>query len=425
MTSCLSLALRQSSRDEQSLRLYVYPVSVRDFGIDPQAIEKYERWLDMSTVPVPHNITGMETDIEHNHVLHNPDVGLAAVAQKVGVRVWKPEDANAFWLPISNVMLCASTWERGKQHYPIISKVAYTCDAYVSILQWLFKQESWKRNGGADHVFDIDQVPMGFGGLWTPQHQDDNATHRMLDRALANSIIISIEDRSADAIQRIKARKEIIVPYFVDRNKYWVRPSQHKTALVSFVGSAEVECHVENCNTWNSLTIRERVKGELANATDAVLVDLGGDRLPSSFDWSAARDVYSNSLFCIAPAGDSFTSARFFAVLMSTCIPVSINDYAQLPFEDTLPKKWTDFIVNIKEAHLLQNGVLDTLRKLSQDKVLIEEMQGKGRKARWWLSYARSKDAAAGPSAQRMILEEIANRVGARWAGNWLFRQEK
>ena len=40
-------------------------------------------------------------------------------------------------------------------------KMAYTCDDYVSVLQWLSNQESWKCSGGADHIVDINQVPMG------------------------------------------------------------------------------------------------------------------------------------------------------------------------------------------------------------------------------------------------------------------------
>ena len=47
-----------------------------------------------------------------------------------------------------------------------------------------------------------------------------------------------------------------------------------------------------------------------------------GDRVPSDFDWSSARGVYSQSCFSVSPDGDSFGSARLAAVLMSTCIPL-------------------------------------------------------------------------------------------------------
>ena len=95
-------------------------------------------------------------------------------------------------------------------------------------------------------------------------------------------------------------------------------------------------------------------------------------------DLSVKRDVYSNSMFCVSPAGDSFSIVWLTFVLMSTCIPVNVNDFVQLPLEETLPMMWTDLSVNIKDADALQHGVLDTLRKLAEDRNLIFKTQAAG-----------------------------------------------
>ena len=90
------------------------------------------------------------------------------------------------------------------------------------------------------------------------------------------------------------------------------------------------------------------VEGDEASRMQSVLVVCG--LLPSNTDWSSERDVYSNSMFCVSPAGDSLSIVWLNIVLMSTCIPVNVNDFVQLPLEETLPMKWTDLSVNIKEA---------------------------------------------------------------------------
>ena len=71
----------------------------------------------------------------------------------------------------------------------------------------------------------------------------------------------------------MKARREFIVPYFVDMHKYLVPTETSKTALVSFAGGGDVDCHAGNCNTWNSFAIRERIMGDRQGAEDAALVD--------------------------------------------------------------------------------------------------------------------------------------------------------
>ena len=88
--------------------------------------------------------------------------------------------------------------------------------------------------------------------------------------------------------------------------------------------------------------------------------------------------MYSNSMFCVSPAGDSFSIVWLTIVLMSTCIPVNVNDFVQLPLEETLPMKWTDLSVYVKEADVLQHGVLDALRKLAKDRNLIFKTQAAG-----------------------------------------------
>ena len=66
------------------------------FDIDAEAVGQYERWLDMSVVPVPQNTAGVESDVERNHVLHNPVDGLAATAEKFGIRIGG-QRTNIFW----------------------------------------------------------------------------------------------------------------------------------------------------------------------------------------------------------------------------------------------------------------------------------------------------------------------------------------
>ena len=50
--------------------LLCVPSERADFDIDSEAVGQYERWLDMSVVPVPQNTEGVESNIEQNHVLH-------------------------------------------------------------------------------------------------------------------------------------------------------------------------------------------------------------------------------------------------------------------------------------------------------------------------------------------------------------------
>ena len=71
----------------------------------------------------------------------------------------------------------------------------------------------------------------------------------MLDTALSKSIIITKDDRSADAVQRISSYRDVIAPYFVDRHRHLAQAMPPTTSLVSFVGSSGVDCTVGNCDT--------------------------------------------------------------------------------------------------------------------------------------------------------------------------------
>lgn len=82
----------------------------------------------------------------------------------------------------------------------------------------------------------------------------------------------------------------------------------------------------------------------------------------------ATKGMHS-SKFCLHPAGDTPSACRLFDAIVSSCIPVVVSDYVELPFEDVIDYRKISIFVDtnsaVKPGHLVK-----LLRRLSTERIL-------------------------------------------------------
>lgn len=121
------------------------------------------------------------------------------------VRVFDPEEADLYYVPFfSSLSLIVNPIRPAtgsdQQQRKLVYSDEETQDAFM---EWLEKQEYWKRNYGRDHVIVA---------------QDPNALYRVIDR-VKNSILL-VSDFGRLRADQASLVKDVIVPYSHRINTY-------------------------------------------------------------------------------------------------------------------------------------------------------------------------------------------------------------
>jgi len=144
---------------QKSGRLFVYPVSVRDFGLDGAVVARYEAMLSN-----PAAFLGPDP-IHPDWLFYNSIHGLKATATRMGRITDDPGKAAALFLPIWPVALCQDfIFDDFRLGTGVFDHTREMCPSYRRVLRWLFWQSSWLKSNGSDHLFyssDLLELPAG------------------------------------------------------------------------------------------------------------------------------------------------------------------------------------------------------------------------------------------------------------------------
>ncbi|KAG4906337.1 hypothetical protein JHK82_054973 [Glycine max] len=272
------------------------------------------------------------------------------------VRVADPEEADLFFVPFFSSLSLIVNPVRPPGSNSGLEKPVYSDEEnQEALVEWLEKQEYWKRNNGRDHVIVAS---------------DPNAMYRVIDR-VRNAVLL-VSDFGRLRPDQGSLVKDVVVPYSHRIRTYPgdVGVEDRKT-LLFFMG---------NRYRKEGGKIRDLLFQILENEKD-VIIKHGAQSRESR---RAASHGMHTSKFCLHPAGDTPSACRLFDAIVSLCIPVIVSDNIELPFEDTIDyRKIAVFVETssaIKPGHLLSK-----LRAVTPDRVL--EYQKKLKEVKRYFEY--------------------------------------
>ncbi|XP_012065951.1 probable arabinosyltransferase ARAD1 isoform X2 [Jatropha curcas] len=256
------------------------------------------------------------------------------------IKVDDPEEADLFYVPVfSSLSLIVNPIrppgaEPGSVHQYSDEEIQ------VNLVEWLQKQEYWKRNNGRDHVI--------FAG-------DPNALYRVIDR-VKNAVLL-LSDFGRVRPEQGSLVKDVIVPYSHRINTYnGDIGAKDRNTLLFFMG---------NRYRKDGGKIRDLLF-QMLEKEDDVIIKHGTQ---SRENRRAATRGMHTSKFCLNPAGDTPSACRLFDAIVSLCIPVIVSDSIELPFEDVID--YTKIAVFVGTAASLRPGYLvKMLRDVTTERIL-------------------------------------------------------
>jgi hypothetical protein len=130
---------------------------------------------------------------------------------------------------------------------------------------------------------------------------------------------------------------------------------------------------------------------------DSLFQPLSGREPPAD-----AHAKMSESVFCLAPPGDTELATRHTDAILAGCIPVVLtHDWIPLPFDNILD--WSRFAVRLKMSSLYDGTLLSTLR--SKTPAQLREMRKEVYAVRPY--FMISSDCAT-PSGFDLVLHQLA-----------------
>ncbi|XP_022762642.1 probable arabinosyltransferase ARAD1 [Durio zibethinus] len=252
------------------------------------------------------------------------------------VKVTDPEEADLFYIPVfSSLSLIVNAGR------PPGSGSGYSDEQMQEeLVEWLKRQEYWKRNNGWDNVIIAG---------------DPNALYRVVDR-VKNAVLL-VADFGRLRQDQGSLVKDVIIPYSHRISAYTgdFGVKERKT-LLFFMG---------NRYRKEGGKIRDLLFQILENDEDVVIKH----GTQSRENRRAASHGMHTSKFCLNPAGDTPSACRLFDSIVSLCVPVIVSDSIELPFEDIIDYK--KFSVFVETAAALKPGYLvSLLRKVPAEKII-------------------------------------------------------
>ncbi|KAB1222081.1 putative arabinosyltransferase ARAD1 [Morella rubra] len=265
-------------------------------------------------------------------------------SERVGspvVRVLDPDEADLFYVPffsslsliVNPVRASGSSQEKAR---PLYSDE----ETQEALVEWLEKQEYWRRNNGRDHVIIA---------------QDPNALFKVLDW-IKNSILL-VSDFGRLRSEQASLVKDVILPYSHRINTYTGDVGiEHRNTLLFFMGARFRK---------QGGKIRDLLFQLLENEEDVII----RHGTQSRVNRRAASQGMHTSKFCLNPAGDTPSACRLFDSIVSLCIPVIISDGIELPFEDVID--YTKIAIFVDTTSALKPGFLvSRLRAVTSEGIL-------------------------------------------------------
>ncbi|XP_011029925.1 PREDICTED: probable arabinosyltransferase ARAD1 [Populus euphratica] len=271
------------------------------------------------------------------------------------VKVNDPEEADLFYVPVfSSLSLTVNPVQVGT--VPVSGPVYSDEKMQDELVEWLEKQEYWRRNNGRDHVL--------FAG-------DPNALYRVLDR-VKNAVLL-LSDFGRVRSDQGSLVKDVIVPYAHRINVYNgdIGVDDRKT-LLFFMG---------NRYRKDGGKIRDMLF-QLLEKEEDVLISHGTQSRESRR--TATRGMHT-SKFCLNPAGDTPSACRLFDSIVSLCVPLIVSDGIELPFEDVIDYRKIGIFVDT-ESSLKPGYLVKLLRAVSTERIL--EYQKEMREVKRYFEYS-------------------------------------
>ncbi|KAL5840696.1 hypothetical protein ACOSQ4_013304 [Xanthoceras sorbifolium] len=254
------------------------------------------------------------------------------------VRVTDPDEADLFYVPVfSSLSLIVNTG--GAASAEVVRRYSDE-EMQEELVEWLEKQEYWRRNRGWDHVMIAG---------------DPNAMLRVMDR-IKNAVLL-VSDFGRLRPDQGSLVKDVIIPYSHRINTYTGDLGvQNRNTLLFFMG---------NRYRKEGGKIRDLLFSLLENEED-VIIKHGTQ---SRENRRAATQGMHTSKFCLNPAGDTPSACRLFDAIVSLCVPVIVSDNIELPFEDVID--YRKIAVFVETSASLKPGFLaSTLRAVTTERIL-------------------------------------------------------
>ncbi|KAM7279765.1 hypothetical protein ACFE04_006899 [Oxalis oulophora] len=266
-------------------------------------------------------------------LLYNDNATAGAVEKEMDVvRVMEPDSADIFFVPFFSSMSFNM-----HAHATTDSEKEADHQLQVDLLEFLRQSKYWLKSGGRDHV-----IPM----------THPNAFKYLRDQVNASMLVVVDFGRYPKTTANL--RKDVVSPYvhvvdsFMDDNG--PDPFESRHTLLFFRGNTGGKIRAK------LVPILEGYKDVIYEKSSATTETI-----------KASTEGMRASKFCLNPAGDTPSSCRLFDAIVSHCVPVTVSDKIELPFEDEVD--YTQFSLFFSTEEALQPGYLvEQLRNISKDK---------------------------------------------------------
>ncbi|WCJ28761.1 Exostosin family protein [Euphorbia peplus] len=289
------------------------------------------------------------------------------------VKVDDPDEAELFYVPVFSSLSLIVNPIRPAGAQPVWSERYSDEGMQEELVEWLEKQEYWRRNNGRDHVIIAG---------------DPNALYRVMDR-VKNAVLL-LSDFGRVRPDQGSLVKDVIIPYAHRINSFKgdIGVKDRKT-LLFFMG---------NRYRKDGGKIRDLLF-QMLEKEDDVVIKHGTQ---SRENRRAASHGMHSSKFCLNPAGDTPSACRLFDSIVSLCVPVIVSDSIELPFEDVIDYKRIAIFVETTAS--LQPGYLvKMLRGVTKERIL--EYQRELKKVGQYFEYDNSNGTV------NAIWHEVAQKL--------------
>lgn len=236
--------------------------------------------------------------------------------------------------------------------------------AGIELAQFLRSTPQWKKRGGRDHFMVIGRIARDF-----MRGQDS-------PRAWGNKLLLLPEMKNMSSLL-IEAnpwnKNQHGIPYpsyFHPRNwseiEWWQKRmrSKKRQILFSFAGAPRPRL--------DRASIRGRILEQCSSSPRCELLKCQKG-LSICNDPVEVMRLFTNSVFCLQPQGDSFTRRSIFDSMLAGCIPVFFTEHsAYTQYKWHLPENRSSYSVYIPEKSVQRPGNLriqQHLQSLSADEV--------------------------------------------------------
>jgi len=236
--------------------------------------------------------------------------------------------------------------------------------AGIELVQFLRSKPQWKKRGGRDHFMVIGRIARDF-------MRGQDSPRAWGNKFLLHPEIMNMSSLLIEAQPRDKNQHGIPYPsYFHPRNRSeidrWQKRmrSKRRQILFSFAGAPRPRLE--------RASIRGQILEQCSSSPRCELLRCQKG-LSICNEPSEVMRLFSDSVFCLQPQGDSFTRRSIFDSMLAGCIPVFFTEHsAYTQYKWHLPRNRSSYSVYIPEKSVQRSGnrsIEQHLQSLSADQV--------------------------------------------------------